>query len=847
MINPVTYMKDYCRGLRLFNARAEEYILEREEEEDLSRLISPDRFEEYDTHLRIDEHTYVRCIVGGLSEEEDVNGIPPGMTSRAIERIQELSFVGCKIDICTGLIKIPRAETSDLLKKAYISNSMDQETAKKYTKGSIGDIQLENEATDIRATFNEIYYNSQNVYNASFIITIMGGETEVYQAESYILGILQSELIEYTIPYDMMKAAFIASRPYPASDERFWIRVHSDTAAILCTSTSLNSRIDEQGLYFGKDKKTNAEVIIDLASLASQHMVVFGPTRSGKTFTVSMLLMRAHDMLGKRIVYITPKADSRTDYRAVAEYYGEGATVIDIGEFGQSINPLQIIFDPQTMGNSPAAYSSAYFKHIRTLKNFFAVWMEGEFSSAAKGYLEDTLHKLYKQKGIIRTKPDTWTKEFPVLSDLRELFRQDMDNDSNTSETRKSAGALYRKTSPIGEDGSLCYLNKRGNNIDFSKDYIVIDISGVDEEIKPAMNVLVTGIVGGRFRTDLEKETIMAVDEARVFFRSSHLSNFLLDTVAMGGAQGMTLWLITQNPGDLVKNNVDEEFKTNMSMGIVMGATLDEAKVGPIREYFGLSKTAVENLLQCEQGEGLLLISSRREEIPIRFEPTEQETDIIKGRYKKERPSTVIGFEERIIPEYQALVDHHGVILKDWINGDDSYLINEGYEKISKLPKTTGRGTFSMWVPKGSMNGNQIKITFKNGKKLGKMTIEHFASVVHMESYLVSKRIKCSSDHNRGADIVFQMGDKIYAIEYEKAGNRTIEELTEKKGRLLGYDNYRFVTNEDDLLTISGIVGPNTIKRGQDFVSWVESLEGGPTEKQENEMVVDGPEAIGAC
>ena len=47
MINPIIYMKDYCRGLRLFNMRAEEYILDKEEEEDLSRLISPDRFEEY--------------------------------------------------------------------------------------------------------------------------------------------------------------------------------------------------------------------------------------------------------------------------------------------------------------------------------------------------------------------------------------------------------------------------------------------------------------------------------------------------------------------------------------------------------------------------------------------------------------------------------------------------------------------------------------------------------------------------------------------------------------------------------------------------------------------------------
>jgi DNA helicase HerA-like ATPase len=816
------YLKNKFMNLRLVSALAEEYHSMKEDNETLSKLISPDRLDVYDTHLLIDEHTYVRCIIGGMTHE-DLDGIPPGMTSRALERIMELSFEGCKVDLCTGLIKVPRAETSKDLKEAYISNSIDQETARVHTKGSINDLQLENEAHDIRSTYNEIYYNSQNVYNASFIITIMGDEVEVFKAESHILGILHSELIEYIIPYDMMLPAFVASRPYPVSDERFWIRVHSDTAAVLCTSTSLNSRIDEQGLYFGKDKKTNAEILIDLTTFPSQHMIVFGPSGSGKTFTVSMLLMRAHDMLGKRIVYITPKADAGTDYRAVAEYYGNEATIIDIGEFGQSINPLQIIYDPQTMSDSPAAYSSAYFRHIRTLKNFFAVWMSDEFSSAAKGYLEDTLHKLYKAKGIIRTKPETWSNPFPVLSDLRDYFKKDMDNKDIASETRRSAGALYRKTSPIGEDGSLGYLNK-DTKIDFSKDYIVIDISGVDEEIKPAMNVLITGIVGSRFKTDLEKETIIAVDEARVFLRNPRLSEFLLDTVAMGRSHGIALWLMTQNPGDLTKNKVDEEFKTNMPLAIVLGATLDPSKVGPVKDYFHLSETAVENLMNCEQGDGLLLISSRREEIPIRFEPTPQEVEIIKGRYTTKRPSPIICFDgQKIIPEYESLKDKHGVILKDWIDGDDSYLLSEGWERVSRLPKVTGRGTCTMWVPKGSINGNMIELP-----GLGKMTAEHFACAVQMESYLISQKIQCSSDHNQGPDVEFQIGNKVYASEYERAGSHTTEELIIKAGKLLTYDDFRFVVSPDDYPIISKTVDTvgtgKTITRGKDFVDWVQSL-----------------------
>jgi hypothetical protein len=611
-----------------------------------------------------------------------------------------------------------------------------------------------------------------------------------------------------------MKAAFVASRLYPVTDERFWIRVNSDIAATLCVSTSLNSRLDDTGLLFGKDRKTNADVVIDLDALPSDNMLVFGPTRSGKTFSTSVLQMRLYSMLGKRVVYITPKADAGTDFRAIAEYFKDNAAIIDIGEFGKRINPLRIIFDAQSMGNSQEAYSNAYFRHIRTVKHSFSAWFEDEFSASMKGYLEDTLHELYKSKEIIRTKPETWKGAHPIMKELRSLFKSDMDNKSLSRETRASAGALYRKTSAFGEDGSLSYLNV-DTELDLSADYIVIDVSGVDEEIRPFMHVLMTGIVGSRFKTDLEKETVLIVDEARVFLRSENLSNFLLDAVSMGQAQGFQVILMTQNPNDLIKNKVDEEFKANMSLSLIFGATLDQAKVEPIKKFFNLPDSAVEDLLNCEPGEGLLLISSRQEVIPIRVEATEQETDVIKGRYQHKKPSHVI--TSRILPEYEPLKNHHGVILKEWIEGDDSYLIREGWEKISRLQKATGKGTFSMFVPKGYIVGDQVKLP-----GLGSMTIEHFASVVQIESYLVAQKIKCSSDHNQGADIVFEIGDKVYAVEYER-NTRSEEELVKKKDRLLAYDDYRFVVSPDDFEHVSKIVD-KTISRGGAFADWVESL-----------------------
>ncbi|MDD2286445.1 MAG: hypothetical protein PHQ11_13735, partial [Paludibacter sp.] len=231
----------------------DEKKLEDQEKNDLLKLIATDLLEVYDTHLLIDKTTYVRCIIGGLTDE-DIDGIPPGMTETAMERIMALTHDGARIEICTGLIKIPRVQVSQDMKEAYVSNAIDQKNARKYTEGSITDLQLANEEQDIKDTYNQIYYYSQNVYDATFIITIMGGEKEVFATEAKILGVLQSELIEYSIPYELMLPAFLTSRLYPISDERFKIQVHSDTAAILCTSTSINSTLDDEGMLFGKDR-----------------------------------------------------------------------------------------------------------------------------------------------------------------------------------------------------------------------------------------------------------------------------------------------------------------------------------------------------------------------------------------------------------------------------------------------------------------------------------------------------------------------------------------------------------------------------------------------------------------
>jgi ABC-type multidrug transport system fused ATPase/permease subunit len=95
----------------------------------------------------------------------------------------------------------------------------------------------------------------------------------------------------------------LAAQPYPQWVKYSWCELFSYHTAALFPSRNPNSRTDENGLYFGEDMKTGKSILIDLKTLAAQHLMFVGPTGSGKTFTLLLLLMRSFDMLGKRIIY----------------------------------------------------------------------------------------------------------------------------------------------------------------------------------------------------------------------------------------------------------------------------------------------------------------------------------------------------------------------------------------------------------------------------------------------------------------------------------------------------------------------------------------------------------------
>lgn len=786
-----------------------------------ARKILPSNIEIYSTNLVFNQRTVVRCLVCGLPSDSGSEGYPRDFSTKTIEKIQNVSFSGVSIMMSTGLIQIPGGRTKDNLQRANF-DAAKQQLYNKIEKAGSEDLELKMKKWDIIRNYSEIYHKSQKTFYASFIVVLKGSPDTVFEAESSIIEIIREECVEVGIPTRKQMEMLQTALPGPDSEPRSWVEVRSDGAAVLCSATNLNSRTDTQGLYFGKDLVTNNEIFYDLDRLASKQLVLCGPTGSGKTYAYLLLLMRLVSMRGARVIYTTPKADKGTNYRAVAAFFGEKGCVADIGINGtEYINPLDILVDEESLGlnntgneySRQYVYEKAYDLKKDVLIQAHKVWLGHEFTSNMESYLDESLDWVYEQAGIYREDPDSFKNQMPVYSSLRFKWEIDKNNDKLGTKA-KTAEALFNKTYQFSETGLFRRYNRQTSGLDLNRDFIIIDMAGVPKAIKPFMSVIVNGMMASRFSTDVERETYLAVDEGSVYLRDQELRGNLLETLTQGRSYKFFLWIATQQPSDFTKNNVKEEFKTNTYISIWLGHNLKNS-INDVKDYADLTADECDRLVNCAVGEGLLLIGDER--IPIRFESSPLEHRTIKGiGFTGEKVTADVGFKYR--REYKWLISDQKMIISDWIDGDPTGLLQEGYEKhhVQRVGET---GRVAAFLPKGAVRNGMMQLP-----GLGTMSLDHYASVIQLAALMQDEKYEeITINHNAEEDIRGKKNGKWLAFEYEKKGSHTKDELIKKKLAALekGYE-VRFVCNSADYATIAEAVNEDyTLSRGSAVTDFI--------------------------
>jgi len=772
----------------------------------ISRSIAPSSMEEYKDHVVIGE-SIVKVLLVGLPFGK-VQGWPVGLNPGFMDQLLDIGRnQHVTISITAGYIPIPPHTSVNMYEATALKLAGNKDVSKSSNNFQIVDQFLTVEASHLFEEASSIIEAKAKLFHTSFTVVIMAAnEAKMREAMSHIKSVLGANCVQKEVPEWCILETLESSLLTSHTSEFAWVELLTDKAASIAPLKNPNSRLDDSGLLFGEDTKTGKDVIINLDALPAQHMQILGPTGSGKTYTMLFLLMRACSLLNRRIVYTTPKADATTNYKAVAESYGKNAAVLDLGPGGRNINPLQIMYDQDIRRYTHEKAGRLYDDHKDLINAFFKVWLKKEFSANMEALLDKTLNQVSKSKGIIRDDIRTWDgAEWPVMTDLIGEWYKLVNDDKDKKGT---AGAMIDKTYKFNNDGSWNFINSP-TNVDLTADFIIIDFSGIPYGLQDSMNMLVTGMLGMRFKTDTERGTIIAVDEGRVYLKNPELGEFIIKIITQGRSYGVYLWLSILQISDL--KDVSDEIKTNMFISLVLGGNVKPSSIGIIKDYFGLDETACKDLINAGVGQGLLIKDDFA--TPITFKATDYDHSIIKGTAAKDEAKGRIQIDQAVA---QIAADNQ-IYFDDWIHGDSIHtLTNNGYKQLT-TQLINGNGKLKTWIKESSISGDMVK----------NQSIDHYASVCQLAGILVKCGFAVEINHFNDADVIARNNGTSYAFEYERPRSHTKNELIEKYNtHIKHYTDVFFISSGDNHQQIKDAVGKNAIKRGTQVNNLIVRLKG---------------------
>ncbi len=472
-----------------------------------------------------------------------------------------------------------------------------------------------------------------------------------------------------------------------------------------------------------------------------------------------------------------------------------------LGRGNKNINPLEIMFDPSKLFDP----KSVFFQHLTIVKQFINLLAGGDLNSLQMEYVERTLLRLYKKYGIDPVSPDTWKPDpQPTLIELQKTWEADT---QTSNAYQLTAQAVYSRTTSIAHNWDFL---STPTTISLTADYLVIDLHGLPHDLIDPMNYFLTAIFGLRFRTNIEKKTIIMIDEGRSFLKGG-LGEEIIRIATQGGSQGVGVWIGTQNPNDL--ESISKEMKNNAVMFAVFGRNID---VHPVMEFFKWGESEEAYLKTCSKP-GQCLIAMKEpysQRYQVQVELSEKEKEILFGQKQEQAVDYTC-----LLPELEAFARAQGVYSVDWIRGNAASL----KEKMTAefVQRAIGKGKVWMYVNPELMKDGHIK----------NQNPDHYFSICQIAGELMIRGVKVTVNHFDDADIVAELPDGKLAIEYQtsvEGGNKPDrimqkwKSANNKHGRVIFVGDSHSTKELKQIIKTDGVV----YARGTELEKYLDELPG---------------------
>ena len=382
---------------------------------------------------------------------------------------------------------------------------------------------------------------------------------------------------------------------------------------------------DRNGVFLGLNMYNRSPVFLDPFDdykYTNGNIWIGGSTGAGKSVTLQCLGGRLRQQ-GKRVIFIVPKKGH--EFRPLCERIG--GLYLRMSPSSRDCPNIMAI-------RRKSLDSYAKLKNLKTRSDSvladkisqLILWyslQKRNLSDEDKNYLDSSLVECYRRYGItfdnqsILQENGAFVK-MPVIPDWYAVL-------SEKDETRHLAVVLARYVT-----GSAAAMGER-NEIDLDNKYIVLDISGMPDDLKASGTFWASDVALDLIMDHSDDLSALLADELWSIVGATanpQAAGFVLEMVktirGLGGmavtaTQGMQD-LFSLDGGSYGKGILDaSRFKLIMQM--------EEQEARLIQDKLNLSEEEVRQITRFRRGEGLLCIGYNH--VPIAFHTTAKEYEAI--------------------------------------------------------------------------------------------------------------------------------------------------------------------------------------------------------------------------
>jgi len=495
-----------------------------------------------------------------------------------ISMINHLLFIPMEMTVVMNARSLPADRVKDDLRKLY----------RRYTSGIIAnDPEMQERAAEVDMLLRELETTAGQMASVELYVVLSDKTVQGLAKKVSTVASAMKSRADMTMRQEKaaLHLAWRAAMPgwcyVYTTDRDFKIMTKNaaDLAPLLGPPAS-----SENPLFFVKAPYAPlCGIDIFDPRLPAGHGLTVGSTGSGKSFTMSLLLLSA--MAKKPFVFIIDKGGS---YRKLCSLLG--GSYIDLSG--------DVAFNPLEGRDS--------WKERTGIISLMLQTMIGEVSREEKVIIERLVSEVYQsfnREGIDRE---------PALSDAYRILRSQRLYDPDTEDLERAQRQVLlhlAKWTRVGSKGSRFYSKMLDNpkttvSVETS-DFIVFDLQGVEQypDVMQVIFLYLTDIVQRRIDSERSRQKILVFDEAWALLAGEDSANFMAELYRTMRKFNCAVWAITQDISDIENSPVAGAIMTNTYRYIVL-RQINERAVQAIERILNLNETEKQVVSLLDQKKG---------------------------------------------------------------------------------------------------------------------------------------------------------------------------------------------------------------------------------------------------